>query len=172
MTEQLSLTKAELMAEMEQSWQALNATLLRLTETEMTLPRDAQGWSVKDHLVHLVFWEQSVVFLLQGRPRHEALGVDEALYLNEIDDEINDVIQQQHKDLALDETLARLRSTHQQLLDLLHPLSDDDLRKPYRHYLPQEPGQGDGPHVINVIYGNSAGHISEHLPWMEALVKG
>ena len=47
---------------------------------------------------------------------------------------------------------------------------DAGLRKPYRQYLPQEPGEGDGPLAINVIYGNSAQHFTEHRAWIEALV--
>jgi hypothetical protein len=51
----------------------------------------------------------------------------------------------------------------------LQPLTDVDLQQPYRHYLPAEPGEGDGPPAFNVIYGNSAHHFAEHLAWIEAL---
>ena len=172
MTERRVTTKAELLVEIEQSWATLNAALDRLTEAQMTVPQDAQGWTVKDHLIHLTFWERSVVFFLQGQPRHQGLGVEEALYLRGNDDEINAIIYQQHKDQRLSETLDQLRSTHQQLLKLLQPLSDMDLQKPYRHYLPEEPGEGEGPLALNVIYANSAHHFAEHLPWITALIKG
>ena len=170
MTEHQVTTKAELLTEIEHSWAALNTVLDRLSETQMTAPRDAQGWTVTDHLIHLTAWERSVVFFLQGKPRHEGLGVDEAIYLKGTDDEINAVIQQQRQDLSPAEALARFRRTHQQLLTLLQPLTDGDLSKRYRHYLPDEPGEGDGPPAINVIYGNSAHHFAEHLGWIEALV--
>ncbi|MCB0189193.1 MAG: hypothetical protein KDE31_33215, partial [Caldilineaceae bacterium] len=57
-------------------------------------------------------------------------------------------------------------------LAALAPLTDEDLQKPYRHYLPDEPGEGDGPPAMNVVYGNSAHHFREHLAWIEALVAG
>ena len=171
MTERRVTTKAELLVDIERAWTSLNAALDRLTEAQMTMPQDAQGWTIKDHLIHLTFWERSVVFFLQGQPRHQALGVEEALYLKGNDDEINAAIYQQHKDLSLSETLAQLRNTHQQLLKVLQPLTDADLQKPYHHYLPEEPGEGDGPPALNVIYGNSAHHFAEHLPWIVALVK-
>jgi hypothetical protein len=163
------LTKSELLADMERDWTALNVALDRLTETQLTSPTDAQGWTIKDHLMHLVAWEQSVVGLLHGRPRHLALGVDEALYLAGDEDAINAAIQQQTVAVPLSEVLAQLRQTHQQLLAALQPLSDADLRLPYRHYLPDEPADGDGPPAIDVIANNSARHFAEHLPWIEAL---
>jgi len=172
MTERGVSTKAELLVDIEHAWTTLNATLDNLTEAQMTVPKDAQGWTVKDHIVHLTFWERSVVVFLQGQPRHQGLGVEETLYLKGNDDEINAAIYQEHKDLPLSETLAQFRSTHQQLLKLLETLTDTDLQKPYRYYLPEEPGEGDGPPALNVIYGNSAHHFVEHLPWIVALVKG
>ena len=165
-------TKAELLVEIEHAWTILNAALDRLTEAQMSVSQDAQGWTVKDHLIHLTFWERSVIFFLQGQPRHQGLGVEEALYLKGGDDEINAAIYQQHKDLSVSETLAQFRSTHQQLLKVLQPLTDSDLQKLYRHYLPEEPGEGDGPPALNVIYGNSAHHFAEHLPWITAIVEG
>jgi hypothetical protein len=173
MTEKQAVTKAELLTDTEHAWAALNAALGRLTEAQMTTIRDAQGWTVKDHLIHLAHWERSVVFFLQGKPRHAGLEVDEALYLKDLkaeDDEINAVIFQRRKDDPLGEALAQFRDIHQQLLNLLQPLTDADLQRPYRHYLPEEPGEGDGPPAINVIYGDSAHHFAEHLAWIEALV--
>ena len=169
MTEQLITTKAVLLPEIERQWAALQTALARLSETQMTTLYDAQGWSVKDHLVHLAAWERSVVFFLQGKQRHEGLGVDETTYLDSTDDEINAVIQPQRKHLALAEVLAQLADTHEQLWALLQPLTDADLNLPYRHFLPDEPGEGDGPPAINVIYGNTAHHFAEHLAWIETL---
>jgi hypothetical protein len=170
MAEQRATTKAELLADIEQSWTALNAALDQMTQVEQTGPKDAQGWTVKDHLVHLAAWERSVIFMLQGKPRHEGLGVEEDLYLSKDYDRINAEIFQQHREEALDETVSLLNSTHQQMMDLLQNLTDEDLHRPYRRYLPDEPGEGDGPPALNLIYGNTADHFAEHLEWITALV--
>lgn len=172
MSERRVTTKEELLADIDRAWRDLQEALDRLTEAQMTALRDAQGWSVKDHIIHMGAWERSVVFFLQGRPRHEGLGVEEALYLKGNEDEINAVIQQQRQDLSLGEALSELREVHGQLLALLQPMSDADLQRPYRHYLPQEPGVGDGRPAINLIYGNSANHFAEHQGWIEELVAG
>ena len=170
MSQRQVTTKAELLADIERAWVALNATLARLTEAQMTTFTDPQGWTVKDHVIHMTAWERSVVFFLQGKPRHAGLDVDEALYLKGSDDEINAAIFQQRKDLPLREAFAQFRDVHRQMLNLLQPLTDADLHKPYRQYLPDEPGEGEGPLAINVIGSNSAEHFTEHLAWMEALV--
>ena len=81
MTEAIK-TKAQLLAEMERDWKALQRALGKLTDAQMTRRLDAAGWNVKDHLVHLMAWERSVVFLLQGKPRHEGLAVSEEVYQN------------------------------------------------------------------------------------------
>jgi hypothetical protein len=162
--------KAGLLADIERSWAALTATLDRLTEQQLTVRQDAEGWTVVDHVTHLTAWERSIVFFLQGQARHEGLGVDEAVYLRGDDDEINAIICRQRRGLRPEEALVQLRDVHGQLLRLLPPLTDGGLQLPYRHYLPDEPGDGDGPPALEVIHGNSAGHFAEHLAWIEVLI--
>jgi hypothetical protein len=170
MTEQRVTTKADLMAELDQTWAKFNTGLDRLSEPQMTTLTDAQGWTVKDHIIHMTYWERSAVFFLQGKARHAGLDVEEELYLRGNDDEINAAIFQKHHDLSLASALAQFRDVHRQLLALLQPLTDADLQKRYRAYLPDEPGEDDGPLAFNVVYGNSAHHYKEHLAWIEALV--
>jgi hypothetical protein len=162
--------KSELMADIEQSWTRLNTAINRLTESQLTTIRDAQGWAVKDHISHLTRWERSVVFFLRGQPRHQSLGVDEALYLKGQDDAINAAMYQQTRDIPLEEALRESRDTHQQLLMLVESLTDADLQKRYREYLPDEPGKSDAVRAVDVIVSNSARHYDEHLGWIEALV--
>ena len=164
------MTKAELLADIERTWAALNQWLERFTEAQLTTLRDQEGWSVKDHLIHLEAWERSVVFFLQGKPRYEGLGVEETMYLTRDMDRINAVIQKQRRELPLADALAQMRHTHEELLKLLEPLSDADLQRTYRHYLPNEPGKGEGPTAMSVIVSNTSDHFTEHLEWIEVLV--
>lgn len=179
MREPQEMTKAELLAAIEQSWSRFDAALARLNEEQLLTPTDAQGWTVKDHLAHISVWERSMVFFLQGKPRHEALGVDQQLYLHGGDDAINAVIVGQRKNLPLAEVLGGLRATHRELLALLEPLTDADLQQPYRFYQPDEPGDRyyweeapDGPPAIALLYGNAAQHVADHSEWIETLGGG
>jgi hypothetical protein len=162
--------KRDLMVEIERAWSALQALLNRLSKAQLTTLADAHGWSVKDHLLHLAAWERSVVFFLQGKPRHAGLGIDESLYLSGSEDDLNAAIFRQNQELSLAEALATLSQVHRQLLQVLEPLTDRDLQRPYRYYLPAESGTGDGPSALEVVYSNSAQHFAEHEAWIEALV--
>ncbi|HUP28153.1 MAG TPA: DinB family protein [Chloroflexia bacterium] len=165
-------TKSDLLGEIENTWPALNEALDQLSDEQMTGPKDAEGWAVKDHLSHMAAWERSMVYLLQGKPRHEGLGVPEDLYLNASEDEFNAAIQRKCNDQTAAEALTDLRDVHSQLMGLLEKMSDEDLRKPYRHFLPNEPGKADDAPILNRVHGNSAWHFREHLGWIQSLVNG
>ncbi|MEW6405977.1 MAG: ClbS/DfsB family four-helix bundle protein [Chloroflexota bacterium] len=167
MTKQPANTKAELLATLELTWNSLNAILNRLTVPQKTTLTDAQGWTVKDHLIHLAAWERSIVFFLQGRPRHAGLGVEQALYEDGSADDINAAIFQQCKEMPLTEVLVQFHTAHEQLMRLLRPLTDADLHQPYHHYLPDE--LGDDRLAIEVIYSNTIGHFEQHMEWIETL---
>ncbi len=163
-------SKAELLSQMGGAWTELNGSLERLTPAQMTEIRDAQGWAVKDHLVHMAAWERSVVVYLHGKPRHEGLGVDEELYLSGGEDAINAAIQEQHKDVPIADALADLREVHAQLLGLIEPMGDGELYRVSSDFQPEAGGERDERPIIGMIYGNSANHFREHQGWIESLI--
>jgi hypothetical protein len=171
MSEQPPSVKNKLLADIEREWGTLKECLDRLSEAQMTEVRDPQGWSVKDHIVHMAYWERGVCFLLQGKPRHLGMEIDVNLFEGGDFDKINAVIQQAQKDMSLAEVQALFHYCHRQLLQSLLGMSDADLLKPFRRYHPDESGEGEGPPLLSLIYGNTAGHFAEHREWIEALVK-
>ncbi|MDQ3654319.1 MAG: DinB family protein [Chloroflexota bacterium] len=163
-------SKSELERRLDASWSLLEQRIGALDERHLTGPMDPAGWTAKDHLAHLAAWERSMVYLLQGKPRHEGLGVEEAIYLEGNDDTINAVIQSATRDLPLADVLAVLRSTHEQLRSLVAAMSDEDLQKPYSHFLPDEPGEDRREPILGRISGNGDAHFAEHLGYIEAIV--
>ena len=170
MSDQPAPTKSQLVSHIKQSWTRLAGFLGGLTEAQLTDIRDSEGWAAKDHIIHLVRWERSVLSFLQGQPRHLALGVDEAMYLNESDTIVNAAMQRQTKDLSAAEAFRQLSESHQQLLNLLEPLSDADIRKQYNEFIPNEPAKGAKVRAFAVIASNSCDHYAEHLGWIQTLV--
>jgi len=136
----------------------------------MTEIPDGRGWTVKDHITHLTAWEQSVIFFFQGKPRHEALGTEEALFASGSFDEMNEVIRKQRERVPLSEAISQFQRTHVDLMDLVHPLTEADLDQPIRNYPPETPAS-DQQTVMSLIQGDTADHFSEHLAWIEALVQ-
>jgi hypothetical protein len=161
-------TKDGLKAVIDRGWKNLSQAIDRLDPLAMTRFRDAQGWNGVDHLLHLAAWERSVVFFLQGKPRHEGLGIEKAVYLDRDFDAMNAVIQAQGTPMTLDEARKQLEAVHADLMRLFAPLSDADLLRSYRGYLPDEPGiEGEGRPAFRVIYANTTEHYIEHLEWIE-----
>lgn len=162
-------TQPEFLLEIDQAWGALLSCLEGLSETQMTSLHDNSGWSVKDHLTHLTAWEQSILFHFQGRPRHQAVGLDEAFFASRDFDSQNEAIRKQREHLPLNEVLAQLRQTHAELMEFVRPLTDADLARPYRDYPPEVPA-ADRRSLLDLVRGDTSEHFSEHLAWIKALV--
>ncbi len=163
-------TKAELVEQMQQAWSELEQALDRWTPEQMTELRDQVGWSIQDHLDHLVPWAEGTVALLEHRSRFEAMGIDAATAKSEDFDQLNAVLRSQTPRRSLAETRAAVRAAHDHLLHTVEKLSEADLFKPYSFYDPSAKGENSGNPVIGWIVGNSSGHYREHLPWMKAVV--
>jgi hypothetical protein len=170
MSDEWVTTKEILLQHIERDWNALQGLLHRLTTYEMTEVINADGWSAKDHVVHLTIWERSVISFLTGVPRHEAMGLSEALYLSGDLDAMNEAIFKAHREQSLAEVQSQFRATHDALMRLLASLTTADLSKPYSHYLADEPVDGDYP-AINVVYGNTAHHFRTHQRWIEETLR-
>ncbi|MAU10003.1 MAG: hypothetical protein CL607_09300 [Anaerolineaceae bacterium] len=167
MSEDYVQDKATLLAHIERDWAYLNQFLHDLSKEQWLNVKNPDGWAVKDHIAHIEAWERSMIALLNGRPRHTGLKVDEALYVSGDFDAINHAIFLLHKNEPLDHVRAQFLATHEELMGLITRLSDADLQLPYSHYLPEEPGEDDGSPIFNRVYGNTAHHYREHLEWMQ-----
>src|SRR4051794_1166729 len=97
-----TLTKVELLRRMQAGWDELNRYIASLSDQQLTGPTDAAGWTVKDHLIHLAIWEDSVFGILEGLARHDYMGVDQEIWESGDFDRINAVIQQRFHDMPID----------------------------------------------------------------------
>ena len=164
-------TKAELIAELTAGWQMLEDRLHSLSESQLMARRAPGEWSIKDHVAHLMAYEQGIVALLRREPRWAAMNLD-AQFVREAEsfDALNAVLYERDKNRSVADILAAYRATHQSLLDTLADLADEDLFKPYIHYQPDDHGPNEHEPVIRWIVGNTYGHYDEHLPWLEELL--
>ncbi len=161
---------AKFTASIDAAWKDLHSFLAAVTPAQAS-KRDPAGWSVKDHVTHLVAWEDSVIILFQGGRRHEALGIKESLFTTGNIDEINEVIKVRLEGTALQEAIRNLEGIHSQLMGHVRTLRDADLNVKAREFFPQAPRNDDRP-LIALIWDNTGGHFTEHLGWMHDLVKG
>lgn len=105
-------TAAETLAKFDRMWAELDEMVKGLGEQALTEIHDPAGWSAKDHLIHVAQWEQALLAKVDGRPRHEALGIDAATDRTGDDDTINAAIFAATQHRPLKEVLHALRETH------------------------------------------------------------
>lgn len=161
-------TKAELLDCIRQAWEALEAVLPLTNEVQMRKPGPG-GWAIKDHLAHLAVWELGLVALLRREPRFEAMRIAEAVEQGKSEEEVNDLIFEQHAGLTPQEAVKYFREVRHELLQALDGLEDADLQRPYRDYLPPGESGPDMP-VMNWILGNTCYHYDEHRGYILALL--
>ena len=90
----------------------LDKTVKTLSEHDLTENRDPAGWSAKDHLMHVAIWERALLAKLDGRARHQALGLDASTDSSEDWGGLNAQIFAGTRHRALAEVLDALLHTH------------------------------------------------------------
>lgn len=132
---EISLSKKQLLAEMQSEQVAWLALLDEIGEENMTQPEVAGGWSIKDIVAHITGWRRRTVLRFRA-----ALDptVDITPYwpaeLDEDDevDEINAWIYKANRDRPLADVLNDSREVFQQLVAEVSALSDEQLNDPQR----------------------------------------
>jgi hypothetical protein len=167
------VTKQEMLRRIQDGWDELQRYLKTLTPEQLTQPKDAAGWTVKDHIMHLAVWEGGIVAVLKGESRQAHMGVDDATWKMDwrADDffRINDVIFQQHKNKSLDAALSALQTAHEGMMAAVGGLSDADLTRPYNYF--DASSTSERP-VWDYIAGDSYDHYGTHRPWIAAIAAG
>ena len=154
---------AGLVALIKQEWAALLETLARASEAQMIVP-DAGGCSIKDNLVHISTWEHyMVVSLLQGRPRAEGLGIDEAVLETLDENGINAIIYRRNQHRTIVDVLDGLHDTHERMTTALAEKPFDELMAP------TGPGADSQPLVVWVA-NNTYEHYREHRATIEKIL--
>jgi uncharacterized protein (TIGR03083 family) len=163
------VSKAALLAQVQQGFDGLQAWLAALSPAQLTERTDAAGWSVKDHVMHLAMWEKGVVGLFNGEVRYEAMGLDKDAWTSGDFDRMNARLREGYKAMTLDEVLQAFRETHTTLVGQVERLSDDALNQPYRDYQPESTSETP---IYQTVMSDTFKHYDEHRPWIEAIVRG
>jgi hypothetical protein len=158
-------TKAEVLEKINASYQALEAAIDNLTEEQLDRTDEA-GWKVKDHLAHIAAWELGVAEHLAGGDRFGAMQIEHPR--GRPVDEVNDEVYRNNAHLTYQAALEKMRAAHRRFLQVFEGLSDDDLYRPYRSFLP-EGERGPSDPVMNWIEGDTYAHYEEHIEWLEKL---
>src|ERR1700716_1077068 len=101
-------TVAELVDRVQIEWAALEYAVASLTASQLLAP-GPEGWSVKDHLMHIGDWEKATTAVLRRRPQYEGFGLNETTYVGLGDDldGLNDILYRRSVAVSIDEVHAR-----------------------------------------------------------------
>jgi hypothetical protein len=158
-------SKADLMNQINQGWSAYFDAASGVDPAQALVP-GADGWSVKDQVAHVSAWERSLLALLTGESRAEAIGFTPEEYAAADIDQMNARIVVAAAGLSLAEAMSRAEATHAELLAVLDRLTWEDLQRPYTHYQPNSQPDEDLP-VIEWVLGNTVEHYAEHQGYLE-----
>lgn len=161
-------TKAELMARLERSWDDLERLVTSSGDAQLAKPGADAGWSAKDHLAHLSFWESRLIAFLQGRRLAEYFGQQAEAIGTLGMDALNAHIAELNRARLPSDVLAAWRSTHGQLLALLAPLTDADLTAPFPD--PDDPDDRQPLLGSGVLDGNTYEHYEAHAAAIRTLL--
>ena len=153
-------TKAQLIVHIQAERARLDMTLAALSDAQMIAPTLAGGWSGKDILAHIAFWEQRMLTILAAAERGEY--TPPIMLVGESFDAVNAQQYAIAKDRSLSEIRAMARQSFTSVIATLERLTEDDLFAPtglarVRH----EP-------ILPLITGNTYEHYQEHREAIQA----
>ena len=153
------------MPRIDAGWNELVQLVNQVEEAHGLSRAGADGWAVKDHVIHIAAWEHSLRALIEGDDREKAMGMLETA---DGIDSVNEAIRKLHENDTEDEALGYFRDSHARLVAVLGGLSDADLQKPYSHYQPTDPDEKRP--VVGWVAGNTYEHYAEHIDWINQIL--
>lgn len=139
---------------------ALDAVIAKLNDDDMQAPILEDGWSVKDTLAHIAWWEGACASWVVNRASNPQRLPDG--YSFENIDRLNDDLHAEQQKQPLAAVREDARSAHAAIIAAIEPLGDADLVE--SHY--------GWPALDEMIRSNTTEHYEEHLSAIDAAVAG
>jgi uncharacterized protein (TIGR03083 family) len=159
-------TKDELMSHIRTERAALESLVERLTDEQMTHTGVMEGWSIKDILAHVTWWEGRMIYLIETAKRGEKPqslrreGEDQERATDRVNAEVFD----SNRSRSLADVRDEFRRSGQQVESLIASLSDDDLDDD------SPAAQTLGGSLRHLIAVNTDEHYREHAEMIAAWI--
>jgi hypothetical protein len=165
-------TKQDLIDDTTGTWDAFVAHVDGLTDDQWTGPKDAAGWSVKDHVSHVTKWDRAVIERLRGGARlRDTLGISEGAWVAEGFDPMNEEIRWLAVADSVQAVKAERDATWNEVVSLLGALDEDLLARPGAE-VGLQVGERPLPEPVLQVLGDYLGeHYREHLGYVRAIVE-
>ncbi len=159
----------ELLERVENAWTMLARTVKTLSDEQLQ-QSDGGTWTLKDHVAHVTAWEQRIIGVLNGRPSHESMGVEPNVWTEGGVDGVNEAIYRARKARPTAQVLDEFQATHETLVDALHGLDDEAIRRPYSSFGADDLGERGNEPVLRDIVGDTYEHYIEHEQMIQSVV--
>jgi hypothetical protein len=124
------MTPTQLLRRLDEAWRDFEASYADLTEPELLTPGVTGGWSVRDIIAHVTWWEEEALTHLPhiragGRPpRYSATygGIDA----------FNALMTERRRPLALVDVLRQHHEVHARVMDYVAGVPEDLIRRETR----------------------------------------
>lgn len=148
------IEKMALLEKVQTGYAQFEALLASIPQEQMTIASVDGNWSIKDHLAHLLAWQDRLQELLQAvLDEQKEPPKPETTFSST--DEVNEYIYQKYKDYPLEEVLAAFRTSYQRVFTTIQAFSQERLNAPFPWY------EDDRPIWIGIA-GDTYEHYEEH----------
>lgn len=148
--------KMALIEEVRSSWWQLQQVLEMLDEPEMTRIAIQDGWTAKDIIAHIAFWERNMLGWLNEAARGERPSrSDSGLTAADVD-KMNAANYEENVQRPLHDVLKEAAEVHKALMDAILALPEDPNDRQYALW-------EDGKPPWSMIEGNTSEHYAEHI---------
>ena len=162
------MTKAKLISILHTERTRWDALLDQVGEMQMMEPLWQNGWTVRDLIGHVTYYERWLLNWLEAAVRGQ---VTVASHRDLLDvDQRNALIQQENKDRTVADLLKESRSVFERLLQVVQLLPEQDLLDPHRYERYVVPFWEKSSPLWQCIASDSYEHYQEHIASIRALL--
>ncbi len=165
------LTIDGLLEEIDAAWQRLMATMTAYPKEAYSAKRDPVGWTALDHLAHVTAWEKTALYPLQGKTRHEGLGVTDEQFLLDFDP-LNQIVRDQTAGSPYDAVMANARAVHEELVAVVRQTEFDVLLQPSSALAADTREQRREVPFMEILMSDGCSHFDDHREYIEKILAG
>lgn len=147
---------SDLLARIAEGWGAWAAAIDAAPPRELTLPDLHGGWSIKDEVAHVTFWEARVLTVLHAALADETPPHPPLVGSAEKIDAMNADVLESSRQRGLDDVLADMEGTHAAYVRAVEELPGDTLFDAHRF------PWANGESLAATVAGDSYEHYPEH----------
>lgn len=156
-------SKAELLGDIRVEWELLEALLIELDESQMLDASAQAGWSVKDVLAHISFWERLALDRLRAARDGSPMQIE---LVDSWDvDRLNAQVHHDNKGRSLDKVFADTQAVHNEIITFLESSEAGFIEGP----LPFD--WAEGYPAWKFAEDNTSAHYKEHREALERWVE-